>query len=109
MNKRQRIQWKRYLNSYSKHGARDLDKVYDAYSSEKYSAWIKIQKRCADENGFCLTVSSAGIQFFSTDYIRKIEGNEYEWVHDSAGRLQRIRFEGDMCYEARSAGIREPW
>lgn len=109
MTKRQRSQWVHYLSSYSKHGERDLDKVYGTYSSKKYNAWKEIQKRCADENGFCLTVSSAGSHYFSTDYIRKIEGNTYEWVHDSAYMTQRILFEGDMSYEARSSGIREPW
>ena len=108
MNKRQASQWEHYLSSYSKHGPRDLDKAYGTYSSKKYNAWKEIQKRCAEENGIGLTVSSAGSHYFSTDYIRPLRPGVYEWVHDSASMTQRIECVGNMISEAKEAGIHEP-
>lgn len=108
MTKRQTAQWHKYLESYEKYGCRTLQQVYCSFSSRKYNAWSAINIRRIEEDGFCYTVTGGGSHYFSTDYIRPIDGG-YEWVHDSASRTQRIVLNEQMLYEARRSGIREPW
>ena len=38
MTKRQNEQWARYLESFIKHGTRDLNQAYRTFSSKKYNA-----------------------------------------------------------------------
>ena len=110
MTKRQHKQWERYLSSILKYGRRDIQHAYKSFSSEKYNAWDSIRKRVEVEKGFGFTVTSAGAQYFSTDYIRRVDGQPflYEWVHDSASGTTCVVLSGNMVGELKEVGIYDP-
>ena len=104
MTKRQTEQWGRYLESFVKHGTRDLCHAYKSFSNKKYNAWCSIRSDCYTKGGSYLTVTSAGSHFFSTDFLYKKEGT-WHWVHNCYSYCTDIELTDEMITEAKEAGI----
>lgn len=110
MTKRQLKQWERYLSSIVRYGQRDLKHAYNSFSLKKYNAWSSIRNRVVVEKGFGFTVTSAGSQYFSTDYVVRVKDkpHTYEWVHDSASDTTRTPIDSKMVSELKEIGIYDP-
>lgn len=104
MTKKQTEQWCRYLESFVKHGTRDLNQAYGTFSSKKYNAWSSIRDDCNAKGGRYFTVTSAGSHFFSTDFLYK-EGDTWHWVHNCYSYCTDIELTNEMIIEAKGAGI----
>ncbi|MBR6135024.1 MAG: hypothetical protein IKQ22_00860 [Clostridia bacterium] len=104
MTKKQTEQWCRYLESFIKHGVRDLYQAYKTCSSKKFNAWCSIRNDCDIKHDKYLTVTGAGSHYFSTDFLYKEEG-VWHWVHDCYSYRTDIELTEDMITEARRAGI----
>ena len=104
MTRRQTEQWARYLESFIKHGTRDLYKAYKSFSSKKYNAWCRIRDDCDTKGGKYFTVTAAGSHFFSTDFLYKKEGT-WHWVHDCYSYRTDLELTDEMITEAKGAGI----
>ena len=104
MTKRQNEQWARYLESFIKHGTRDLNQAYRTFSSKKYNAQCKIRDDKVEKNGSYFTVTAAGSHFFSTDFLYK-KDDTWRWVHDCYSYRTDIKITDEMIAEAKGAGI----
>lgn len=104
MTKRQTEQWGRYLESFIKHGTRDLYHAYRSCSSKKFNAWCSIRNDCDTKGGKYFTVTSAGSHFFSTDFLYK-KDSTWHWVHNCYSYCTDIELIDEMIIEAREVGI----
>lgn len=58
-----------YYREYVGNGVRDLDEVYGRYSTAKYRAWRDCKRRCAEKNGYCLSVITHNTNVFTAGFM----------------------------------------
>ena len=67
--------WERYVFNVGCHGPRQLHDVYNKWSDAKQNAWDRIAKKCADRNGFKLSIITYTMQHYTVGYMYK-DGNK---------------------------------
>lgn len=58
-----------YYRAYVMNGVRDLDDVYGRYSAAKYRAWRDCERRCAERNGYGLSVITRNCNVFTAGFL----------------------------------------
>lgn len=96
--KQQVNRYSHYRDYLKNHGCRSLYQHYSSYSSEKAVAWQRISERKCDEDGFAFTIVGGGLQYFSTGYLRYVEGN-VELVYDYPSGTDRIQLTPEQRVE----------
>lgn len=91
MTKLSESRYTRYRDHLARYGQQTLRQAYKSFSSKKYNAWTSIKYRCADENGFALSVVGAGSHLFSTGYLRIMPDGSVELVYDYCTGTDRIK------------------
>lgn len=62
-----------YYRAYVGNGVRDLDDVYGRYSTAKYRAWRDCERRCAEKDGYGLSVISHNTSYFTAGFMYENE------------------------------------
>lgn len=68
LTKRQMVD---YYKQWLRLPTRDLDKVYGRYSSAKYRAWRDCERRCAERNGYGLSVITHNSNVFTAGFCTR--------------------------------------
>lgn len=78
--------------------ARDPDDVYGRYSAAKYRAWRDCERRCAEKNGYCLSVITYNTNVFTAGFMYEGENGKMFYVITPS-------YTGEMCVEDAQNGI----
>lgn len=81
-----------YYRSYKRNGIRDLDDVYGRYSTAKHRAWRDCERRCAEKNGYCLSVISHNTNVFTAGFMYEGEAGKMFYVITPS-------YTGEICVE----------
>ena len=81
-----------YYREYVGNGVRDLDDVYGRYSSAKYRAWRDCKRRCAEKNGYCLSVITHNTNVFTAGFMYEGEMGKTFYVITPC-------YVGEICVE----------
>lgn len=71
---------------------RDLDAVYGRYSSAKAVAWRDCERRCAEKNGYCLSVITYNTNVFTAGFM--YDGNPGKMFY-----VITPSYTGEICVE----------
>ena len=81
-----------YYRSYKRKGIRDLDDVYGRYSTAKHRAWRDCERRCAERNGYGLSVIGHNTSYFTAGFV-------YEGEMGKMFYVMTPRYNGEICVE----------
>lgn len=68
---RVREYWETYVFKVGCHGVRNLGHVYGKWSDAKQEAWDQIEKECASNNGFKMSVITYTCHRYTVGYMYK--------------------------------------
>ena len=87
-----------YYRAYVGNGVRDLDDVYGRYSTAKKRAWRDCERRCAEKDGYCLSVISHNTNVFTAGFMYEGEAGKMFYVITPS-------YVGEICVEDAQNGI----
>ena len=87
-----------YYRAYVGNGVRDLDDVYSRYSTAKKRAWRDCERRCAEKDGYCLSVISHNTNVFTAGFMYEGEAGKMFYVITPS-------YVGEICVEDAQNGI----
>lgn len=77
---------------------RDLDDVYGRYSTAKHRAWRDCERRCAEKNGYCLSVITYNTNVFTAGFMYEGEAGKMFYVITPS-------YTGEICVEDWQNGV----
>lgn len=77
---------------------RDLDDAYGRYSAAKAVAWRDCERRCAEKDGYCLSVITYNTNVFTA-------GFEYDGEMGKMFYVITPSYTGEICVEDAQNGI----
>lgn len=81
-----------YYKQWLRLPTRDLDKVYGRYSSAKAAAWRDCERKCAERNGYGLSVIGRNSSYFSAGFTYEGETGKMFYVMTPS-------YDGEICVE----------
>lgn len=81
-----------YYRRWLAHPEGDLDDVYGRYSTAKKRAWRDCERRCAEKNGYCLSVIGHNCSYFSAGFMYEGEMGKMFYVMTPS-------YDGEICVE----------
>lgn len=87
-----------YYRAYVGNGVRDLDDVYGRYSTAKHRAWRDCERRCAERNGYGLSVIGHNCSYFSAGFMYEGDAGKMFYVITPS-------YTGEICVEDAQNGI----
>lgn len=69
-----------YYRQWLRLPTRDLDDVYGRYSTAKAVAWRGCERRCAERNGYCLSVITYNTSVFTAGFVYNGEKGKMFYV-----------------------------
>ena len=81
-----------YYRAYVMNGIRDLDDVYGRYSSAKFRAWRDCERRCAERNGYGLSVITHNTNVFTAGFLYEGEAGKMFYAITPC-------YAGEICVE----------
>lgn len=81
-----------YYRKWLRPPTRDLDDAYGRYSTAEAVAWRDCARKCAERNGYGLSIIGANCSFFSAGFT-------YEGAQGKMFYVMTPSYDGEICVE----------